>query len=159
MFEFRLNQNVLAPFDEDAPTVRFLGHIYMRCVEDKGKLSYHVYFPEDSQIAEFVPEYLISPQKKHASGFWSQTRDKFIKETFVNPARGGGNKKGGYTIQEIASDDERINKYVCKHVDGSYPYYFDIGYVLRILAQVSKKKKNKNTKNNGWFCLWCLNLL
>ena len=150
VFKYGLHDNVLAPFNRDAPSEKYLGHIYTRVVGENGALSYHIYFPEDSQTALFVPEELISPQKKHASGFWSKKRDEFFQQTFVNPARGDGNKKGTYTILEIASIDERINKYVCKHADGSYPYYFDIGHVLRILSQVSKKKrKTKNSKPKG----------
>ena len=106
------------------------------------ELKYHVYFPEDGLVAEYVPEGMISAVV-NTVGFWTRNRTTFAdgKHTFPNPPRSGtGNKKGTYTIVEIATDEERINKYVCRLEDGSYPYYFDIGYVLRIFEKIGKEK-------------------
>jgi hypothetical protein len=144
VFKFRVHDNVLAPFDKSTPTVRYMAQIYMRVASaDDPTMKYHVYFPEDSETTEFVEEKDILPQKG-VSRFWSKKRDAFKDQTFSNPTRGDGNKKGTYTIEKIESE-RRINTYVCRHEDGSYPYYFDIGYVLRILHKNSKKKK-KNVK-------------
>ena len=126
-----------------------MGHVYFRKVTSGKKPQYHVYFPEDSETREDIPEEEL--QKSDGTGFWARSRMEFVGNEFDHDQKPSPIEKhkssveqpaGKHTIVAVGaveSDSSDINKYVCKNEEGE-ELYFDIGYVLKSYLHEDSKK-------------------
>ena len=81
-----------------------------------------MYFPEDSEIRENVPESQLQPIKRQ-TGFWNQPLGDFIGKEFYHNGNCAVRAKGTYSILSLGEGgdegEDNSNQYHCERVKGS----------------------------------------